>query len=229
MSAGFQSGISRSGEFRSEILDQDETLRMMLLLRLNAALFLNPNRMLFENLADLAMMKAMELTTPDLHHLKAAVGWLELGNAAEALGEIENISEPLQSHVDVLEAHWLVLARLLRWEAAAKVGRALIAAAPDSAAGWLHHAYALRRAPNGGLLAAFNALAPSAAKFPEEATIPYNLACYTCQMERETSETMNWLQQAITAGDRKEILTMAMKDPDLKPVHAEIAALAKKF
>jgi len=175
------------------------------------------------------ILHAMQLTTPDLHHLKAAVGWLELGNAAEALAEIENISEAMQSHVDVLEARWLVLARLLRWEAAAKVGRALIASAPDHAAGWLHHAYALRRAPNGGLLAAFNALAPIAARFPKEATIPYNLACYTCQMQREASETMKWLEQAMAAGDRKEILTMAMKDPDFEPLRAEIAKLVKRL
>ena len=70
-----------------------------------------------------------------------------------------------------------------------KSGRALIAAAPDRAVGWLHHAYALRRATGGGLLAAFNALSPVADKFPDEATIPYNLACYTCQMQRDANET----------------------------------------
>ena len=169
------------------------------------------------------------LKQPDLHHLKSAVGWLELDNAGEALTELDAMSEPLQSHPDVLEARWLALARLQRWEAAAKIGRALIAAAPDRSIGWLHHAYALRRAPNGGLLAAFNALASVASHFPKEATIPYNLACYTCQMQRETSETLDWLEQAIAAGDRKEILAMAMKDPDLEPLRAEIAKLAKRI
>ena len=168
------------------------------------------------------------LEQPDLHHLKAAVGWLELGDAGEALVELDAISEPLQSHSDVLEARWLALARLQRWESAAKIGRALIAAAPDRSIGWLHHSYALRRAPNGGLLAAFNALAPVATHFPKEATIPYNLACYTCQLQRETTETMNWLEQAIAAGDRKEILAMALKDPDLEPLRVEIAKLAGK-
>jgi hypothetical protein len=175
------------------------------------------------------MVLAMELTTPDLHHLKAAVGWLELGNAAEALAELESISDALQSHPDVLETRWLVLAQLQRWEAAAKVARALIAAAPHRCIGWLHHAYAIRRAPNGGVVAAFNALAPVAAKFPKEATIPYNLACYACQMQRDTTETLSWLEQAIAAGDRKEILAMAMKDPDLEPLRAEIAKLAKRI
>ena len=170
----------------------------------------------------------MELAQPDLHHLKAAVGWLELGNAAEALAELDGMDETLQSHADVLEARWLALAKLLRWEAAAKIGRALIAAAPDRSIGWLHHAYALRRAPNGGVLAAFNALFPVANHFPGEATIPYNLACYTCQMQRDATETMTWLEQAIAAGDRKEILAMALKDPDLEPLRPEIAKLARR-
>src|SRR4030095_13838377 len=140
----------------------------------------------------MVMLEPMDLTTPDLHHLKAAVGWLELGNATEALVELDGISEPLQSHRVILETRWLALAQLQRWEEATKTGRALIAAAPERAIGWLHHAYALRRAPKGGLLAAFNALAPVADQFPKEATIPFNLACYTCQMQRDMTETMNW-------------------------------------
>ena len=174
------------------------------------------------------MMAAMELTAPDLHHLKAAVGWLELGLPAEALVELDAMSEALQQHVDVLEARWLALARLQRWEAAATTGRALIAADPERPVGWLHHAYALRRATNGGLLAAFNALSPVAGKFPKEPTIPYNLACYTCQMQRDATETIAWLQQAISAGERKAIIAMALKDPDLEPLRAEIQKLTAR-
>jgi len=174
------------------------------------------------------MLLAMELDASDLHRLKAAVGWLELENAAEALHELDAMAPGLQEHPDVLEARWLALARLQRWEAAAKVARSIIGVAPDRASGWLHHAYALRRAPNGGLLAAFNALAPVATKFPSEPIIPYNLACYTCQMQRDAQETLGWIRRAMTAGDRKEILLMAMADPDLEPIRGEIAKLARK-
>ena len=177
----------------------------------------------------IVILRPMQLESSDLHRLKAAVGWLELGNAAEALIELDDMSFAAQEHSDVLEARWLALARLLRWEAAAKIGRKLIAAAPERSVGWLHHSYALRRAPNGGLLAAFNALAPVAERFPREAIIPYNLACYTCQLQREPSETITWLERAMVAGDRKEILAMAIKDPDLEPLRAEIAKLAKKL
>ena len=169
----------------------------------------------------------MEMPVEDLHYLRAAVGWLELGDASEALGELDRLSEALQSHPDVLETRWLALAQNQRWDAAAKVGRALIAAAPDRAASWLHHAYALRRSAGGGLLAAFNALAPVVDQFPSEATIPYNLACYSCQMQRDATETLAWLQRALEMGERKSIIAMALKDPDLEPLRAEIRKLAK--
>jgi hypothetical protein len=169
----------------------------------------------------------MEMPAPDLHHLRAAVGWLELGNAGEAILELDQLSEPLQGNPDVLETRWLALAKNQRWDAAAKVGRALIAAAPDRATSWLHHSYALRRATGGGLLAAFNALAPVVEKFPTEATIPYNLACYACQMQRDANETLDWLRRAMQADEGESIVAMALDDPDLEPLHGEIARLAK--
>ena len=48
------------------------------------------------------MLDPMDLTGADLHHLKAAVGWLELGNPAESLAELDAMSEQFQDHVDVL-------------------------------------------------------------------------------------------------------------------------------
>ena len=166
--------------------------------------------------------------SPEAHYLAAAIGWLELGRADEALAELDRITPELQNHPDVLEARWMILTSQKSWEDAARVGRALIAADPERSAGWLHHAYALRRSNNGGLLAAFNALSPVAAKFPEESTIPYNLACYTCQLERDPAETLHWLQRAFSAGNRKEILAMALRDPDLAPLRNVIQRLARE-
>lgn len=167
----------------------------------------------------------MEVPAPDMHHLRAAVGWLELGNAAESLAELNLMELASQAHPNALETRWLALARQENWDAAVPVAQALIMAAPDRAAGWLHHAYALRRTSDGGVLAAFHALSPAAAKFPQEPTIPYNLACYTCQLRRETKETLAWLRRAIKAGRRDEILAMALADPDLEPVRGEIVKL----
>ena len=45
-------------------------------------------------------MKPLE--PPDSHYLSAAVGWLGLGNVAEAGAELEKIAPQFQSHPDVL-------------------------------------------------------------------------------------------------------------------------------
>ena len=169
----------------------------------------------------------MELPPHEVHILRAATGWLELGDTAEALAELEQLSQAAQQHPAVLETRWMILAQNRDWATAATVGGQLLAAAPAYAAAWLHHAYALRRAPGGGLLAAYEALRPAAERFPAEATIPYNLACYTCQMQLDHAETMAWLLQAIERGGRKAIVSMALNDADLAPLHAEIARLAK--
>jgi predicted Zn-dependent protease len=167
------------------------------------------------------------IDSPDAHHLAAAIGWLELGRADEALKELDRIDPALQRHADVLEARWMILASQKSWDAAAQVGRTLIAADPERPSAWLHHAYALRRASDGGLIAAFNALSPVADKFPGESTIPYNLACYTCQLNRDATETLDWLKRAVATGDRKDIFAMALSDPDLAPLHDVIAKLAR--
>jgi len=38
--------------------------------------------------------------------------------------------------------------------------------------------------PLGGAKAAWDALLPAADKFPNNPNIPYNLACYACQMNK---------------------------------------------
>lgn len=165
------------------------------------------------------------LNAPDLHHLRAALGWLELGNSHESLLELDRLSDECRQHPDVLEVRWAVLADQQRWDEAAKVARALIGLAPERPSAWLHHAYALRRATGGGVLAAFNALSPVAGQFPKEALIPYNLACYTCQLQRDTEEILSWLRRAMSIGNRAEILAQALADPDLAAIRPEIEQL----
>ena len=92
---------------------------------------------------------------------------------------------------------------------------------PDFAAGWLHLAYATRRATGGGEQAAFEILNMVTEKFPEEPIIPYNLACYVCQIGR-LPEARDWLKRAFAMGDARQIKLMALKDADLKPLWEEI-------
>ncbi len=161
------------------------------------------------------------LEPPDTHHLSAAIGWLELGNPAESLIELAGIRPARQNHPDVLEARWLVLARLGDWEKALTVARELVQKAPKRASGWLHQAYALRRVASGGLQAAWEALLPAWEKFPREAIVAYNLACYACQMQ-ELDSARKWLKRAFKVGDRDHVQALALEDRDLEALWPEI-------
>lgn len=166
-----------------------------------------------------------DVPTPDIHHLSAAVGWLELGNPSEAGEEIARISPGLLEHPDVLEVRWQVCAAGQRWDPALEVAELLMKKAPDRASAWLHRAYALRRAHGGGLEKAWDALFPAAALFPKEAVIPYNLACYAAQLGR-LDEAWDWLHKAMEAAeDVQAIKKMAMADKDLDPIRERINQL----
>lgn len=162
-----------------------------------------------------------KLEPPDTHYVLAAVGWLELGNPAEAKAELAQVSPAQQQHPDVLELRWTVLAEEKRWEEGLQVARALLRRAPERSSGWLHQAYALRRVPDGGLQKAWEALLPASGKFPKQAIIPFNLSCYACQL-RQLEAARDWLQRAVKIGGKEKIKRMALSDPDLEPLWAEI-------
>ncbi|MFM1770589.1 MAG: hypothetical protein RJA22_3118 [Verrucomicrobiota bacterium] len=158
----------------------------------------------------------MELPPPDVHHLRAALGWLELGNHVEAGEELARISPDHLAHPDVLELRWMVCAEGKSWAAAADVARALVDAAPDRVSGWVHRAYAERRRPGGGLPQAEAALLPALALFPKESIVPYNLACYAAQLGR-LEQAWERLQRAMeTEGNRETIRQRALADADLE-------------
>jgi Flp pilus assembly protein TadD len=171
-------------------------------------------------------MSALEW--PDQFYARAAVGWLELALPAEAEAELDRISLEARFHPDVLEVRWMLCAARDDWNTGLEVARELLHAAPDRVSAWLHHAYALRRSTGGGLEAAFQALRPAANVFPNEPTVPFNLACYSCQMGRPNSVTMRWLRKAATIGNRAEIIAMALHDPDLKPVRRLVEAMRSR-
>lgn len=162
---------------------------------------------------------------PDSHYASAAEGWLELGNPEAALDELEHISIDHQEHPHALELLWAVCAALERWEAARDAAEALVATAPSFCSGWIHRAYATRRMPGGTLESAWLALYPAAKLFPDEPLIPYNLACYACQMGR-LAEAKTWLERAfrIPTDKRKAdvLKRMALEDADLEPLRPVI-------
>ncbi len=161
------------------------------------------------------------LEPPDTHYFSAAIGWLGLGNVAEAKAELAQLSQAAQKHPEVLEVRWGICAEEKDWQNAVEVARALVEVAPDHSVGWVNRAYALRRVQDGGLQAAWDALLPAADRFPRQAIIPFNLACYACQMQQlETARI--WLGRAAEISGKDRIRKMAMLEPDLEPLWEEI-------
>ncbi len=158
---------------------------------------------------------------PNTHYLLHAVGWIELGNLAEARAELTHIPPALQLHPDVLEVRWILCAEANQWDEGLQIARALLHSAPERSSGWLHQAYALRRATNGGLRQAWDALLPAFERFPRVELIPYNLSCYACQMN-DLEAARVWLQRAFELGNRERVKQRALQDSDLEALWSEI-------
>ena len=166
-----------------------------------------------------------DLPSPDSHHLSAAAGWLELNCPADAQEELAKIAPEFQTAAPVLETRWAVCAGVKNWEAALSVAEVLVEKFPGRPVGWIHRAYALRRATGGGLRAAWDALLPAFEMFPREPVIPYNLACYAAQLD-QPAEAMEWWQRALaSAPDVKQLKEMALADVDLQALWDRIQAL----
>ena len=161
---------------------------------------------------------------PDTHYLSSAIGWLELGNPSEARAELARITPRLQTHPAVLELRWLICAKEARWEEGLALAETLVATAPEEPSGWLHRAYALRRVSHGTLQQAWDALRPAADKFPNEAIIAFNLACYACQLQ-QMDTALEWVKRAMDKDAKDQIKKMALEDPDLQPLAAQIRNL----
>jgi tetratricopeptide (TPR) repeat protein len=161
------------------------------------------------------------LDPPDSHHLSAAIGWLGLGNWREAKEELEKIAPALRSRPDVLLIRFQIHFKAEKWDMAAEIARALIQTHPQDPHLWIWFAYATRRMRGGGIPQAKEILATAQPLFPKAPLIAYNLACYECQLGH-LKAAWKWLEKAFDTGNPKEFKLMALDDPDLEPLWAEI-------
>src|ERR1051325_11088066 len=117
-----------------------------------------------------------ELSHADTIHLRAAEGWLELGNHLEANEELEKITAGVRAHPDVLELRWQIYAEAKKWEACLEIARSITKLAPDRSFGWIHQSFALHELKR--TREAWENLVAVSDRFPHEPTVSYNLACY---------------------------------------------------
>lgn len=160
-----------------------------------------------------------ELEPPDSHFVQAAAGWLELGLPLEAASELARLPASARLHPDVLTLEWDLAARHGRWVEALDIALRLLEADHERPTGWINRSYALHELAR--TQEAHQALLDALPKFPAVGIIPYNLACYACQMGR-LDEARTWLRQAMERDGRQTVVDRAREDRDLAPLKPEL-------
>lgn len=149
--------------------------------------------------------------------LRAAEGWLELGDWRSAEDELAQIRPELQDHLTLLKLRVEVASTAKDWARVVELAGLLIGHVPDQSIGYLRRAYALHELKR--TREAWDTLLPVVGKFLDEWVVPYNLACYAAQLgELDTSR--KWLDRAYKLGDAKALKLEARADPDLAPLWA---------
>lgn len=159
------------------------------------------------------------LVSPDAHHVSAADGWLDLGAPNEAELELAKVSPANREHPSVLGLRWRILASRGLWAESVEFARQIVDLYPQEPDGWIHQSFALHELKR--TKEAFDLLRGQAERFPAVMTIPYNLACYACQLGN-LPDARHWLRKAVQSSDRTAVRSMALKDNDLEALWEEI-------
>jgi hypothetical protein len=165
-------------------------------------------------------MKALPLD--DQRLVNAADGWLGLRDPRSAREELDQIASESREHPAVLLCAIRVHSYVHEWENCIEVASRLVNVATDCAEGWVHRSYALHELKR--TQEAFDLLQPAADKFPANWVVPYNLACYTCQLGHN-NDACEWLKRAISLD--RGVKRAATGDPDLKPLWEKMRAAGK--
>ena len=100
-----------------------------------------------------------------------------------------------------------------KYEGMATIAEHLTKVIPEDSQNWISLAYAQRRYLD--LQTAEKTLLEAQERFPEEATIPFNLACYACQLGG-LDEAREELAKAV--GMEPAFKKTALEDEDLKAI-----------
>lgn len=145
------------------------------------------------------------------HQLKAAKGFLELGDPDSAWEELESIPAEDRAHQAVLWTRLEIYRKKHRWDGMVEIAQHLVNASPDNPIHWLDLAWAQRRGIN--LPIAEKTLVEASGRFPNEATIHFNLSCYLC-LQGKIEESKERLKRAIDLDP--SFREIALDDEDLK-------------
>jgi Tfp pilus assembly protein PilF len=147
------------------------------------------------------------------HQLKAAQGFLELGDPDSAWEELESIPAEDRSYPVVLRMRVEIYQAKSRWMEMAEIAQHLTEIEPAEPQHWIHRAWAERR--HVGPETAESTLLRALEGFPEEPLIHYNLACYASKLGR-LEEARTRLNNAISLD--ASYRELALEDEDLEGI-----------
>lgn len=170
------------------------------------------------------MRKAPDKRAPKLPdevrwRLERGNGYLDLKMAGPARRELEQIPDRYHADPTFLRVQLQLMIAEQRWTEAVAIAARLREAEPNEPIHLIQLAYAVRRAES--IEAARVVLLEGLKQFPKVAVIPFNLACYECQMGHKEA-ALKYLQRtfAIDPGWR----TIAVEDEDLKSLWPQLEA-----
>jgi tetratricopeptide (TPR) repeat protein len=153
------------------------------------------------------------LEQPDRQIWQAATGYVELGMFLEADTELDRIDPFNRAAPEVLALRIEIYRGLANWKLMQEIAKRLAEFQPDDIQWTISLAYATRRADS--IQGAKEILLNAEPKFPKEAVIKYNLACYFCQTG-DFQNAKNYLKKAFKIDLNWRMA--ALQDEDLKPL-----------
>ena len=155
----------------------------------------------------------MPLEPPDQKFFEAACGYAQLGMFLDANEELEKIDPYCRAAPEILALRVAIYKGLEKWDLMAAIAKRLAEFQPNNVQWTVSFAYAVRRA--NSIEAAKEILLEAEQKFPKEAVIKYNLACYYCQ-SGDLESAKKYLKQAFEIDPNWRL--QALEDEDLQPL-----------
>ena len=162
------------------------------------------------------------LNRADQLHLSAASGWIGLGDFDSARDEMNGLSAAAKKHSQALLVQSEYHFAAEEWDLLLPLADEMVRQFPEHDCLWINRSYALHELKR--TQEAFDALLLATEKFSKVWLIRYNLACYCAQLGNK-EEAMRWLLRAVRLADKKEVMAMALDDPDLAPLRDAIREL----
>jgi Tfp pilus assembly protein PilF len=150
-------------------------------------------------------------------HLRAAIGFIELGMLEDATSEIESLPPEDRDRSSVLALRVEIYRTAGSWSLMEAVARELWKRHPDEPIYWNNLAWVVRR--DSSIESANDILRQAVEKFPEDALTHFNLGCYACQLG-DIEQAKVRVKKAIELDAKFKL--RAIDDADLVPLWEQI-------